>query len=188
MKLILLTLFLSSVLFAGNTSRRVFENFHTAYQKGDFNELDKILSDDFIAIDENGQIVSHKKDYLAYLKQWSKTFNTEWNVSDIVEKKDTIFSTEFDKDIFADYLYNGNFKLRYTYIFSNNQISSMRWDTLPGYAEKKQIFDYKYSLFYGWTSKNHPDKLIYFNKTNAIAAEEIKAMLEEYISTLNNKT
>jgi len=173
---------------SNNGSLKVFTDFHDAFKAKDYVKLEKVLADDFVSIDENGKQASNKKDYLSFLEGWSKVFNTDWKVSDVVEKKDTVFSVEHDSDIFNNYFYDGGLEFHYTYIIKNKQLSSIQWDTLPGYANKQTVFNDRFTKFYQWVYINYPAKASYLTQQDEESAKETKALLLLYFQAINLKT
>jgi hypothetical protein len=186
MRYLFFTLVLLFFSPAVSKNRKVFDLFHTAYEQGDFNKLNQLLADNFICINEEGKEVDKKENYLNYLKVWSKTLDTKWHVEDIIEKKDTIFSTEYDTDVFNDYFIGTKHPLRFSYIFEKEKIKIIKWDSLPGHTHRKQQRNTKMEEFYLWVYKNHSNKLKYFSRMgkDSEATVELRELLAEYTKGL----
>jgi hypothetical protein len=175
--------FLCCSLTVQNNNRKIFDEFQLAYKQRDFKKIDELMSDDFTAIDEYGKVAFNKADYIAQMKGWAAVFDAKWGVKNVMEKGDSIISMEDDTDILNDYFYNGHEWFQFIYTFKNNRLATLRWDSLPGYAERQKSFDEKYGAFYNWVNQNHPAETIYFGKLDSASVSEIKKMFLEYLPT-----
>ena len=179
----LLFLLILSFPVSNSNSRKLFDEFQSAFKQRDFKKIDQIMSPNFIAIDENGHVAFHKADYFKMLKGWSVVFDTKWGVKSVVEKSDSIITIEDDTDMFDNYFWNGKIEFRYTYTINSSQLTSLRWDSLSGYTERKKIFDYRFNTFYQWIYQDHPDKITAINDFDSASSVELKTLLTEYINT-----
>jgi hypothetical protein len=164
------------------THRQLFDDFHTSYASADFEKMNQLLADDFKFIN-NGQLTSQKNDYIRFMTDWSKTFDTKWNVVSVQELGNTIQSIEFDTDIYNDFFQEGKMHYRYTYSFKGNSIQSIRADTLAGAGKSDLAYGKKLQAFHDWVEVKFPDKEKYLNGTDKQSAVAQKALLEQYIAT-----
>jgi hypothetical protein len=177
--LLLLTLFLYNLEFT--TNRQLFDEFHIAYEKSDFKKIDTLLSETFVGLNEKGSISFIKAEYIQYIAEWNKTFETKWNVESIQEDEETIKSIEYDTDMFNNYFYGGKMKYQYTYSFKNNKIRSIRVDTLPGASKIGHEFRNKFGKFYDWVSTKYPGKEKFCLGKDRQSAIIIKDLLGQYL-------
>lgn len=104
----LLGLILMSGLFSCNrTNKQLFDDFHRIYEKKDFKAMNALLTDDFVAFNENGEITFTKPSYIDYIAQWNRAFETKWHVESVTENANQIKSIEYDTDIYNDYFNGG---------------------------------------------------------------------------------
>jgi hypothetical protein len=167
------------------THRELFDDFHTYFEKADFDKMDQLLEDSFVMTDSHGER-DLKPDYMKYMMDWNKTFDTKWNVISVIDFGNKIISIEYDTDIFNDYFYNGKMKYRYTYTFNGNHISGLSSEALPEDDELRVNFHDRFKKFMDWVSVNHPAKTGYFTKRDKHSAEETKILLAEYLKTGTN--
>jgi hypothetical protein len=181
--LLSLLLILSSPAFA-QTNRQLFDDFHRVYENSDFDRMDTLLADDFTLI-QNGKAGSNKVDYMIYMMNWNKVFDTKWNVVSVQQTGQLIKSIEYDSDIFNDHFYDGKMKYQYTYAFDKNKIKSITVDTLPGTAQLKTTFNSRYGRFYKWVSATFPERVRYLEQADKATVLKQKELLEKYLHTLN---
>jgi hypothetical protein len=180
MKLLFTLLLSLSSLPSFQTNRKIFDDFHRVFEQSDFEKMDALLADDFTLI-EKGKPGSSKIDYLKYIINWNKTFDTKWNIVSVEETGAFIKSIEYDSDIFNDFFYGDKMKFQYTYAFDKNKLKSIAVDTLPGTAKLRATFDERFRKFYSWVYFNFPDKLQYLNQADKNAIVKEKELLEKYI-------
>ncbi len=189
MKLLITILLLTFSFSFLSKNKKLFNDFHSIFEKADFKSMNKLLSNNFVYLNKDYEIISQKPDYITYMTGWNQVFNTKWNVISVKEIKDTIISIEYDTDLYNDYFYGSAKKIvEYTYIFKNNQISSIKSVTTFESLKSEIIFKERFYKFYQWVSINYPEKLQYCKSYDKIAAIETKQLLEKYLSTQKIKT
>jgi hypothetical protein len=164
------------------TNRQLFDDFHTSFAKGDFEKMNQLLADDFIFI-LDGKVSSLKADYIKYMSEWNKTFDTKWNVVSVQEVGDQIQSIEYDTDIYNNFFYGGPMRYRYTYSLSKNRIQRLTADSLKGTGNLRIAFEDRFRSFYEWVTLKFPDKLKYFSSSDKASAIAQKELLQKYLSS-----
>ncbi|MGG9963127.1 hypothetical protein [Ferruginibacter sp. SUN106] len=183
MKYLITFLLLSFSLPSFQTNRQIFDDFHRVFEQSDFEKMDLLLTEDFSLV-QDGKVSSNKIEYLKYMMNWNKAFNTKWNVVSVEEAGQQIKSIEYDSDIFNDYFYGDKMKFKYTYSFDKTKLKSITIDTLPGTAKLRATFDERFRKFYNWVYFNFPDKLQYLNQADKQAVLKEKELLEKYLVSL----
>ncbi|GAB2805790.1 nuclear transport factor 2 family protein [Ferruginibacter profundus] len=183
MKYLFTLLLLSFSLPSFQSNRQIFNDFHLAFEQSDFEKMDGLLTEDFSLL-QDGKVSSNKTEYLKYMMNWNKAFNTKWNVVSVEEAGQQVKSIEYDSDIFNDHFYGDKMKFKYTYSFDKNKLKSIAVDTLPGTAKLRAIFDERFRKFYNWVYFNFPGKLQYLNQGDKQSALKEKELLEKYLLSL----
>lgn len=183
LKYILVFSLFSCASVPAKNHRQFFDDFHTYFEKADFDKMGHLLDDDFIITNSHGN-PDPKTDYIKYMTDWNKTFDTKWHVISVDNSGDEIKSIEYDTDIFNDYFYNGKMKYLYTYTFSGDHITRLNAETMPGDDQLRVNFRERFKKFMDWVSQNHPEKLVFCTKRDKHSAEEIKLLLENYLNNI----
>jgi hypothetical protein len=183
-------LLLSLMLFTSikmNPSQEAFDKFHQYFEKRDFVKMENLLDDEIIIYAIDTKTTHERDEYFAYLKDWSTTFNTKWNVEKVKTKGDTTYSVEYDTDIYNNFFYGGVHKSKLKYVAKNNKLVYLSWDTTAGNSKRMEIFNARQIAFYKWCLKKHPEKYYDLMKQSKEAYLQIRRMLTEYLAELETK-
>lgn len=154
LKIAALLLLCSLVMVKPKTMGERYIYFANAYNK---DSLDKILADDFVLKRNFTSFTNNKESFLgSYLRNTSRVHGHFDVVSKTSQGNPEVFLVENSSDVFTYLLdYKPKWQLS-VHTNKNNLIDVVQIDTVAGYNNFKQTFDFVQARFDKWLDKAHP--------------------------------
>ncbi len=136
------------------THKEAVTTYYNALDTGNFNEIKKVISDSITIIGGDYVMLFNQDSFYEHYK-WDSIFKTTYDILELEEKNNLVFSTVASKSIKNEFLKNNPLTCKFKISFESGKISKIEdfkyigtdWDSWVN--ERDSLVS--------WISKNHPN-------------------------------
>lgn len=179
---LILGLLLVFAPFGTILSQTAVTKFNEAYNGRDYKTLKGTMSPNLLVIDFNGDTIAQNRTvYSEIAIHYTVPFGTKWNILEMEQKGDTIYTLEADSSTLNQFLYGKPLEFHFEYHLKNNQIAVLKYDSLAGYTQLEQIAATKFQTLFMWIATMHPEKFQIAQQATGKGAIELNLLILEYL-------